>query len=197
MSKYIFELKRPIIVPAPINNAFLIFPKNKCSLSYEILPKPKVSTMTIILTIVDNDNNNILMQLAEFNITEQGFSSGIFSNQTTIDDWNTSYTPLATALLEKQTTFYALQTEALQLSATKQPIPQELLDQMTVLDGEINEITANITNLGPKPIGQEIFINKYSDVIQYFDNKGAITEAGIEWAKNIPFLGFTIGDYIL
>lgn len=111
MNQYVFELKKPIIIPSPnIRRALLIFPKDTCCLSYEILPKPKDSSMTIILTIVDKETSVVLMQLAQYNVTETGFPSGVYANQTLRDQWKAQFDPLAAQLLDKQHTFYALQT---------------------------------------------------------------------------------------
>lgn len=198
MSQYVFDLKRPIIIPSPnIRRAFLIFPKDTCSLSYEILPKPKDSSMTVILTIVDKETSSVLLQLSQYNITETGFPSGIYENQAQRDQWQSQYDPLALQLAQKQQTYYGLQTEVITLTNTNQEVPQALLDEITVLEGEMATLESSITALGEIPSGQEIYINKYSEIIGYFDNKGAITAEGIAWAKTINFLGATLGDYLV
>ena len=197
MSQYVFDLKKAIIIPSPnIRKAFLIFPKDTCSLSYEILPKPKDSSMTVILTIVDKETNAVLLQLSQYHVTEAGFASGIFSNQAERDQWKSQYDPLAAQLIDKQQTLYALEVESITLSNNNQAIPQALLDEISSLDGEISILESNIAGLGACPVGEELYINKYSDIIGYFDNKGAISEEGIAWAKTIRFMGATLGDYL-
>jgi len=59
--------------------------------------------------------------------------------------------------------------------------------------------TYNITEQGfPVQVGEDIvYINKYSEVIQYFEGDGSLTEAGITWAKSTPFNGQTVGDFIV
>jgi hypothetical protein len=39
-------------------------------------------------------------------------------------------------------------------------------------------------------------INKYSEVISFFNGDGTLTDAGIAWAKSTPFKGALIGDYV-
>lgn len=47
------------------------------------------------------------------------------------------------------------------------------------------------------PVTSEpVVINKYSDVIGYFNGDGTLTDAGIAWAKTTPFRGALISDYI-
>lgn len=198
MSQYVFNLKKPIIIPSPnVRNAYLIFPKDTCSISYEILPKPKDSCMTVNLTIVDKLTHAVLLQLSQYNVTEEGFPSGQFVNQAQRDQWKSQYDPLARQLVEKQQIQYALQTDVIALTNNNQEIPQSLLDEINVLDGEIALLESNIEVLGQCPVGEELFINKYSEIIGYFDNKGAITEEGITWAKTIKFLDGTLGDYLI
>lgn len=48
------------------------------------------------------------------------------------------------------------------------------------------EILNELSILGYKPDPIELYVNKYSQVIDYFNNKGELTEAGIVWAKNLP-----------
>lgn len=58
-----------------------------------------------------------------------------------------------------------------------------------------NLVRAEISDLeSQKPI--ELFVNKYETVINYFEKDGSITDEGIVWAKQLPFLGKTIGYYI-
>lgn len=42
----------------------------------------------------------------------------------------------------------------------------------------------------------EAYVNAYDEVIGYLKGDGSFTEEGIEWAKNTPLNGVTVGDYI-
>ncbi len=48
-----------------------------------------------------------------------------------------------------------------------------------------------------KPTPQPLIVNRYSDVIGYFNGDGSITKEGVEWAGQVPFLDGTLGDYLL
>ena len=198
MDNYTFELKRPLIIPSnTVANALLIFPTAKFGLSYSMMPNPKEAYMVVTLTIADKETGNDVFQIASYTITEQGFATGIIVNQAAIDAWigsfesiNTAKTALELTLVEKQGLEY-------QYLADKLDVPAELTLEIESLKEQVAEATQEIEALGEKPEPIELRINKYSDVLQYFDNKGAITPEGILWAKQIPFMGLKIGDFII
>lgn len=198
MDQYTFKLKRPILIPAKnIRNAYTVFPSSTCALSYEVVPNPRQATMTVTLTIVDALSGAMIYKLDTFNITEQGFPTGNVLNAADIATWDTAVLPLKSAAEQASVELTNLQIQVAELVNTNQIVPQELTDAVDAKIAEIQTIDDAIVAAGPRPVPVLEYYNKYSDIIKYFDNTGAITAEGIIWAKNIPFLGLTIGDYIV
>lgn len=198
MDNYTFKLKRPMVLPSPqISGALLLFMPDRFSLSYEMIPRPKEETMVVNLNIVESTNGNMALQISSFTITEQGFPTGQILNEAEIAAWvladSTTRGEIAATtaeLLEKQGEEYAL-------IQAKEEVPKELSEAILALSTTLGELQAELVSIGEKPEPVLGYFNRYSDVLQYFDNKGAITAAGILWARQIPFLGLTIGDFIM
>lgn len=198
MDNYTFNIKRSILIPfSGVVNALLVFRPEHFALSYTMQPNPKEEYMVVSLNIVDKSTGNEVYKLASFTITERGFPTGVILNAAVIEKWlndnaalNLTKKTKEMALVDKQGDEYAL------IAAQKQ-VPAELTAEIAALQEEVNQLTASIEALGPQPEPNELYFNKYSDVVGYFDNRGAITSEGIAWARNIPFLGLTLGDYLV
>lgn len=198
MDSYTFALKRPLILPSSsISKALLFFRADVFGLSYSMMPNPKEAYMVVTLTVVNIQTGETALELASYTITEKGFSTGVITNAAEIAAWVSSATTIEGGVALKSGQLYLKQGEEYALIAAAQEVPKELTDEIAALTGEIATLQAQLVALGEKPEPVELFINKYSDVLQYFDNKGAITEEGIAWARNIPFLGLKLGDFIV
>lgn len=195
--KNTFQLKRPIIVPSPsVKNAFLIFPYQTCALSYDVVPLPKEDAMSVTLSLVDKVNGTNIFPLGNYKITEQGFPTGVVLNQTEIDNYKKALAPLLVEYNSIQVLVFSKQSDI--AIAIAQKLPTETLEaELSLLLENLNNVSVQISDLGEEPEKQYEYRNKYSEIIQYFDNSGTITQEGIAWAKTIPFLGLTIGDFIV
>jgi hypothetical protein len=100
--------------------------------------------------------DNFVSVFKEFTVTEEGFATGVITNIEDIHAWDIDRAALLNSL------------------------------ESTIDEEEQSLIYQQITQLGNRPQEQELFINKYSEVIEYFNNKGELTEQGIIWAKNLP-----------
>lgn len=195
---YIFPLKKNITIPSPtVPNAYLVFPFTTCALTYSILPKPQQSTMSVELIIADKVSGKHLFTLTQFAITEAGFPTGVVLNQADIDAYNTAKTTLATEILSLNEQLMAKDLEAQVFISQSLPVPEELTLEIENLQTQLVTKNAELVALGSAPAPITEVRNKYSDVIQYFDNTGSITTEGIVWAKTIPFGGATLGDYLV
>jgi len=153
----IFNLKQDLIIPFK-GESYITFPKDHFALSYRMQPNYKQSYLNVTVDIVDLQDNFVSV-FKEFAVTEEGFATGIITNLEDVHAWDIDMVALENAMA-------------------------------TALDNgneeEQSTITVQIEQLGYRPQEQELFINKYSEVIEYFNNKGELTEQGIIWAKNLP-----------
>lgn len=194
---YTFNLKRNIILPSPtVRNALLVFPSWLCALSYKVIPYPREKRLEVFLIVVDKVDNSVLFDLAHFVITEAGFGTGVFANQADLDTWDTAAAPLLALSKNLNELLMSKDFEIQQIVHSGGSPSQALLDEVSTIVSDLAHIAADLEHLGPRPESQEVVINRYSDVIGYFDNTMSITADGILWAKQIPFLGATIGDFI-
>ena len=198
MDNYTFKLKRPMVLPSPqISGALLLFMPDRFSLSYEMIPRPKEETMVVNLNIVEAATGNNALQINSFTITEQGFPTGQILNEAEIAAWVLADTETRAEIAEVTTNLLEKQGEEYALIQAKEEVPKELTEAIVALSAQLGELQAELVSIGEKPLPVLEYFNRYSEVLQYFDNKGAITPEGIAWARQIPFLGFTIGDFIL
>ena len=187
--QFFFELKRPITLPSStIAGAYIVFPTATCVLSYETVPNPKQSAMEVTLTINNKTTKRKLFEVAKFNVTKEGFPTGVILNQEEIDTWNTQYDSLNTELTILVGELADLQSQKDALEIAGEKVLQTLLDDINTKAIAIKAKEQEITALYPRPEVNEVYYNKYDDVIQYFDNKGAVTTDGVTWAKAILLL---------
>lgn len=197
MDNYTFNIKRSILIPfSGVVNAILVFRPEHFALSYTMQPNPKEEYMVVSLNIVDKTSGNEVYKLASFTITERGFPTGVILNAAAIEKWLNDNATLGLTKKAKEMELIEKEGEEYALIADKQDVPAELTAAIEALRLEVTALTADIEALGPQPEPNELYFNKYSDVVGYFDNRGAITAEGIAWARNIPFLGLTLGDYL-
>lgn len=195
---YLFLLKKNITIPSPnVANAYLVFPFTTCVLTYNISPKPQESTMRVELIIADKVTGKHLFTLAQFAITEAGFPTGILLNQTEVSTYNTAKDLLMSEMNILNESLMTKDVEAQGYLSQSLPIPAILQTEIDTIQAQIVAKSAEIVALGTAPTLIPEVRNKYSEVIQYFDNTGSITPAGVIWSKTIPFRGATLGDYLV
>ena len=199
---FLFALKRSIILPQE-DGSFLVYPKSTFSFAYSVVPNPKARSLRISLLLANSVTEEIKRTIAEFEVTDAGFPTDVIVNQAEIDAWQ--------ALFEAQSETYS--TAAQEYAVKKQQELALLAELPTNPDvqRDIDQIVAELVGLletmenekktlddirVARPAPEQLFINKYDDLIGYFNNDGSITDAGIIWARTVPFFGATIGDFL-
>jgi len=188
----IFPLTTNLIVPATgnPNKGFLLFPSGIFGLSYDIAPKPRISRLDIVLSVVETSTKETVWPLGVYEITEQGFE--LVLNKEEIKEASVLLDTAKAELLVLQETF-ALADAAFQEDQND----SELLEAYTVAydaatskQDEVNGLEAAM----PEPVVE--YVNKYSQIVGFFNGDGTLTDAGVVWAKTIPFGESVLGDYI-
>jgi len=188
----IFPLTTNLIVPATgnPNKGFLLFPAGIFGLSYDIAPKPRISRLDVVLSVVEISTQETVWPLGVYEITEQGFSR--VTNKEEIEEASVLLDTAKAELLVLQEAFSVADT-----AFQADPNDQELLDGYTVAydaatakQDEVNALEAAM----PEPMVE--YVNKYSDVVGFFNGDGTLTDEGVLWAKTIPFGTGVLGDYI-
>jgi hypothetical protein len=198
MNQFTYQLKEDLIIPATgnPNKGYLLFPKDEFGLSYEVQPNPRKKTMTVILGVAKLETDEIVWPLTAYKITEFGFVTSQYSNQSEYDAYIVQKDLLDGELA-------ALNSELLLLTETLNGIQdqssQEYLDgenAIALKQIEIQEKNNEIANL-PIVSLKPLIINKYDDVISYFKGDGSLTEEGIAWAKTVYYGKYQLGDLIV
>jgi len=196
MNKFIFEIKRPIVIPVSdyANEGMIVYNTRDFALGYSILPNPREKVMTINLLIFRLSDEVVTRTIASFSITEQGFKTDVALNQLEIDAVVLRRFKINEKISEFQGLLFALLAEEASL-AEQNLDTSDVSKQITITRDAINELTLQL-NDEIVPQAEYLYINKYSDIIDYFDKDGSITLKGIEWAKTVPFRGGTLNDYL-
>jgi len=196
MNDFIFEIKRPLIIPVSeySNEGVIVYNVREFGLGYSIMPNPREKIMTISLLVFRLADEVVIRSLATFNITEQGFKTGVVLNQAEIDAVLLRRKKLNEKLQESQTNLLLLKAEEASL-ASQELDTSEIAKLIVITEAAIEELTQELYN-EILPQEEYLYINKYSDIIEYFDKDGSITPEGIEWAKTVPFRGGTLNDYL-
>jgi hypothetical protein len=188
----VFPLTANLIVPATgnPNKGFLLFPAAQFGLAYDVLPKPRQETLTIVLTVVEMSTGEVVWPLGTYEITEAGFPHRV----------NYEEIIAAEAVVSSVTAEWEVLHEVFRAADTAlnaDPLNEELLEAYTVaytaVTAKLDEVNAAKAAV-PEP--DIIWINKYSTVVQMLNGDGTLTEEGVEWAKGIDLGDVTIGDYI-
>lgn len=187
MNNTTFALTKNLIVPATGNpsKGYLLFPAGQFGLSYNTIPKPKLSQISITLTVVDLATQEDVWILGIYNITEDGFP--YITNQAAHNAYLQTKADLEQLAITKQNTANALYEQA-------QEDPN-LMETYTIALADLESTQSELANL-PVVVLEYEYINKYSDIIDYFNGDGTLTEEGIAWAKQVAFLGEPLSNYI-
>ena len=183
MSNITFKLLRSLVIPAfgRPNKGKIVFSADEFGLSYEVSPFPADKLIKVNIFVTEL-SSGWKLSLKELSITEAGFPSGVILNQSEIDSYNSNYSRL-TELSAKLSEEAAIEAVEVKIG---EPTPK--MDQLI----EANKELASLV----QPTPNELYINKYDEMIQYFNADGTLTDAGIEISKEIGFFGGKIRDYI-
>jgi len=194
--EFIFKLKRALVLPVSEwdNQGMLVYNSRDFVLGYSTVPNPKEKQLTVNLLIYRLSDERTIRNLATFVITEQGFPTGRVLNQAEIDAAVTSRADLEQETLEINAVVADLYLEEAALNAEGQDTTT-ISTQITALVKRLAEIIIEL-NAIVVPTPELEYYNRYSDIIDYFNKDGSITELGIEWARTVPFMGLTLNDYL-
>ena len=199
---FLFALKRSIILPQE-DGSYLVYPKSTFSFAYSVVPNPKARSLRIALLLANSTTEEIKRTIAEFEVTDAGFPTDVIVNQAEIDAWQTSFDAQSETYSTAAQAYAVKKQQELALLAElpSNPALQEDLDKVTddlvILLATMENEKKNLDDIRvARPTPQPLFINKYDDLIGYFNNDGSITDAGIVWARTVPFFGATIGDFL-
>ena len=194
--EFIFKLKRALVLPVSEwdNQGMLVYNPRDFALGYSTVPNPKEKQLTVNLLIYRLSDERTIRNLATFVITEQGFPTGRVLNQAEIDAAATSRADLEQETLEINAVVADLYLEEAALNAEGQDTTA-ISKQITDLIKRLAEIRVELNAL-IVPTPELEYYNRYSDIIDYFNKDGSITELGIEWARTVPFMGLTLNDYL-
>lgn len=182
-----FTLKADLVRKDSNSNAFLTMSKEAFVLTYSILDNPLDKILQVKIFAEDLENQHKI-PLADFAVTSAGFPK--ITSSEAFDAWAVENRLLQEELVAKS----RLVQEFLQ--ENQPPITDEKLrKEFDDLRADAEEVATKIRELGVQPQVEYQYINKYEDVITYFD-AGVLTEQGLEWSKTIPLLNGTVGDYI-
>jgi hypothetical protein len=199
MTEYTFNFKEDFEMPSVSYfpaGAYLKFSKDVFGLTYSIKPNPREKTMTVNVSAVDLATQRIVWDVYTWLITEQGFPTDVVINQDEINQYEVTLQQLTAELAILTEELNALQAEydALEDKTTEEA--EALLVLINNKTVEVNNKQNEINSL-VRPVPVYEYVNKYSDVLQYFNNDGSLTEDGIVWAKTIKLFGKPISDYII
>jgi len=187
MSNATFPLTKNLVIPATGNpsKGYLLFPAGEFALSYDVRPQSRKNKLEIILTVEEISTGETAWILGIYEITEIGFPKVI--NQSEYDKYTQDVASLTASMIP------LVQQRATLLSTLAEyPENQSQIDSLTTT---IEDYQTQINNLAEVVLQVE-YVNKYSDIIQYFNGDGTLTPEGIEWAKQVIFLGEPLSNYI-
>jgi len=195
-SQFIFKLKRPIVFPISQsdNQGVVVYNSRDFAFGYSIIPNPKEKQLTVTLLIYRVADEVVIRSIATFNITEQGFPTGVLLNQADIDAALASKVKLQDSIDKAALTLQALYAQEAALAEQGEDTSVVSATIVATSNQLLQDRLKLSTLVVPTP--ELEYANRYSDIIDYFNKDGSITEAGIEWAKSVPFLGLTLNDYL-
>lgn len=166
-----FPLTKNLIVPATgnPNKGYLLFPAGEFALSYDVRPQPKKNKLDITLTVEEISTGETAWILGLYEITETGFPK--VTNQSEYDSYTQDVASLTSSMIP------LVQQRATLLSTlAEHPENQSQIDSLTTT---IEDYQTQINNLAEVVLQVE-YVNKYSDIIQYFNGDGTLTLEGVE-----------------
>jgi hypothetical protein len=187
MNNLLFPLTKNLIIPATgnPNKGYLLFPAGQFGLTYTTLPNPKKSQMTISLGVEDLTTNELVWILGTYNITEVGFP--VPTNEA---EYEAYLAEVQTA--KDRAAMAAANYSSLEEQLVSNPELQEEYENAAI---EYQAATDALNSIPEVTLKQE-YINKYSEIIPYFNGDGTLTNEGIEWAKTHNLGGVTLDYYI-
>lgn len=197
--KFIYKLKRPLVFPVSKTEkrGYVVYNSRDFGIGYNSLPNPRDKVLVVSLAIFELETGQLVQNIDSYVITESGFPTNVIVNQAEIDAARQLLSDVQSDITKTENRLQSAYAE--EAAAVVEGATQETLDAikatiqhyLTELEDLRNQLQAISI-----PAPEILYINKYSDIIKYFSNDGSITEEGVVWAKTIPFLGLTIGDYI-
>lgn len=181
MVQYTYELRKDLTIPATgnPNKGYLYFPKSLFGLSYEVRTQPRKRQLSVLLGVAELSTGEIFWPLTIFEITEAGFPTNEYENQAEYDEYIATKTKL-----EDETNMLASELDVITIAqeAIEDQTSQEYSDLEVSREAKRAELDAKILALSELPIvdRRTLYINKYSDVIDYFKGDGTLTDEGIE-----------------
>lgn len=198
MPIFFFPLKTALVIPSTeaAGHGLLVFLPGDNGFTYKVSPDPVSKSLNVSLFLTSEKNPDWLFKLAAFDITEAGFPTGVLLNQQEVDDYANNVSQINADIAANKISLSAKYAERAAFIAENEDIPLELSQEIFDLEKAALLLADQRNNVGDAPTPEPEIVNKYSEVINYFDRDGSITADGIEWAKGIRFAGLTIGDYI-
>jgi hypothetical protein len=195
-NQFIFRLKRPIVIPISQydQQGVIVYNSRDFAFGYSVVPNPKEKQLNVSLLVYRVSDETLIRTLTTFNITEQGFPTGVVLNALEIKAQQEAIEKYQDTINTLEGTLSILYLQEAALASAGEStveVAAQILDLYTQKQEAATKLSKVVI---PEP--ELEYINRYSDVIDYFDKDGSITVAGIEWAKSVPFLGLTLNDYL-
>lgn len=197
--KFIYKLKRALALPVSKTQkrGYVVYNSRDFGIGYNSVPNPRDKVLQVSLAIFDIESNEMVQSIDNYIITEAGFPTNVVINQTDIDNAKELIASKQSDVAKVEGRLQAAYSE--EAAAVAEGATQQELDAIATeiqqYIAEFRAIQVELQQLSV-PAPQILYVNKYSDIIKYFSNDGSITDEGVVWAKSIPFLGLTLGDYI-
>ena len=194
--EFIFKLKRALVIPINefANEGVIVYNSREFALGYSVIPNPKEKELSVSLIIYRIADERLIRNLATYRITEQGFPTGEIVNAVEIEDANKAYIKALGFVNATTATLTALYVLEAQASAELEDT-SAIVAQIQIAQQELEQYKSDLKSI-VIPAPELAYWNKYSDIIDYFNKDGSITEEGLAWAKSVPFLGLTLNDYL-
>lgn len=197
MNNFIFKIKRSIVIPVNdfVNDGIIVYNTRNFGLGYSVIPNPREKVMTISLLVFRLVDEVVVRTLATFNVTEEGFKTDVVLNQDEINAITLRRNKLIETIAKTTSELNILYVQEAAMAGDGLDVT-EISKQIQQKESAVRELNLQLNEeILPQPI--YLYINKYSDIINYFEKDGSITTDGIEWAKTVPFKGGTLNDYII
>lgn len=210
MTKQIFPLKQSIVFP--VNNGIggqMVFLANEFGLEYHgYTPSPATKTLSLQISVTHVETGNRAYLVKSFLITENGFE-GTLLNAKEIEEAINLRASKKAELESKQVELDAKRIAVedirhvlaiAEVEQTKEV--KELREQFNAASVELADLQKSTVELNLEyasvqiPVANYERINKYADVIKWFNPEGVILDEALPSVGTIELLGVRIGDLI-